>query len=828
MAAAAACALAVSGFVCAVRHHSREARSASGGPEFAASLDALLGQRRFADAEALARARLGQLEESGAGDSLEAANTIDLFLRAAWNGANARAEYTPLAERARAIKIREARSDTPEFAVTLNNLANQRILAGDYRGAEPLYRQALDVRQKTLPPNDPDIARSLNNLATISTILGRYSDAVAWHRKNLAAIERSLGPEHRDVAVVLNNLSEVLVLLGDYEAARALHERMRTIQEKHPRDEFDTDLAGTLALLGDDLNVLGDSAGAIAMYERALPIWIGAHGPVHETVAGGLQGLGRVLFDSGDLAGARARLDAACAMHEQLLPPDHPDLATCLILKADVLAGSGDLREAKPLYERAIRIRETVYGTGHPRAIDGQLGLARVLAAVGEPDRAFALALQAEADARHHFQTTASLLSAREALRYERVRASGLDCVLSLLARRNGPTARDVERAWDTIVRSRALVLDEMIARRRVMHADAGPRVFERARDLDAARNRLAHAVTVESAGDHELARLQEDRDTAERALAEESAAFEKSLTERRVGFEAVRASLPPASALVAYARYGDATQGGTRPLGVPWYGAFVLSVGGRAWFVPLGPAATVDRLVAAWRREVASPPRGLSSSLGDADGRYLAAAEPLRAIVWDKVATHLSGAEQIFIVPDGVLNLVSFAALPSPGGGYLAERGPLLHELSTERELARPRAERGAAGRVLVFGAPDFGGEAVPRRFRPIPASLVEAREVAQLAGRPDRVVLLVGRDADEAAFKRLAPGSRTLHLATHGFFSGDPGATVRRAAWDEPLLLSGLALAGANLAPARGSRRGKRDRSRGRRSSGRGDRGL
>lgn len=73
-----------------------------------------------------------------------------------------------------------------------------------------------------------------------------------------------------------------------------------------------------------------------------------------------------------------------------------------------------------------------------------------------------------------------------------------------------------------------------------------------------------------------------------------------------------------------------------------------------------------------------------------------------------------------------------------------------------------------------------------------------------------------LSGREATEAAFKGNAPGKRVVHLATHGFFVGRScpaldehrrsrgvglGASERLAvAGQNPLLLSGLALAGAN----------------------------
>jgi CHAT domain-containing protein len=52
-----------------------------------------------------------------------------------------------------------------------------------------------------------------------------------------------------------------------------------------------------------------------------------------------------------------------------------------------------------------------------------------------------------------------------------------------------------------------------------------------------------------------------------------------------------------------------------------------------------------------------------------------------------------------------------------------------------------------------------------------------------------------LTGPLAHEALFKHQAPGKSLLHLATHGFFlRGDCGSS------DNPLLLSGLALSGAN----------------------------
>jgi CHAT domain-containing protein len=221
-----------------------------------------------------------------------------------------------------------------------------------------------------------------------------------------------------------------------------------------------------------------------------------------------------------------------------------------------------------------------------------------------------------------------------------------------------------------------------------------------------------------------------------------------------------------------------------------------------------------------------------------------------LRHRIWDPIAAQLQDVSRVFVVPDGALNLVPLAALPVGQTAYLLEEGPVIHYISAERDLVTARDAFTAGRGLLAFGGPAFeeatrDGSSPPvatstlvrsvgsgcgsfqsMRFAALPASLREADEVAGLWKEFQRETtpeldlphVFSGRDANERTFKRLGPGSRVLHLATHGFFLGNACASARdgmRAVGglatgrkpeppagtrENPLLLSGLALAGAN----------------------------
>src|SRR5260370_9129967 len=71
-------------------------------------------------------------------------------------------EAIPLAEKLVALTKQARGEDDAETAATINLLARLYERTGDYAKAEPLYKQALEIRQKVLGREHPHTAPSMN------------------------------------------------------------------------------------------------------------------------------------------------------------------------------------------------------------------------------------------------------------------------------------------------------------------------------------------------------------------------------------------------------------------------------------------------------------------------------------------------------------------------------------------------------------------------------------------------------------------------------------------------------------------------------------------
>jgi hypothetical protein len=292
--------------------------------------------------------------------------------------------------------------------------------------------------------------------------------------------------------------------------------------------------------------------------------------------------------------------------------------------------------------------------------------------------------------------------------------------------------------ALDEVIRSRALVFDEMASRQRAVGRWQDPANAPLWNTLSEARQRLSRLVVQgpESFSGRNYAealrRARLENEAAERALAEQSAAFHSQQAREAAGLDKVAAALSPGDALVSYVR---TAQG---------YAAFVERPGRETQLIRLGSASRVEALVAEVRKQVLAEAEHPGVSPKRSEALYRMAGDLLRRQVWDPLEASLARSRRIFLTPAGALNLVDFGALPARTEGYVAEQagaalsfGGAGRGRGTGVEIGkRPCGIRRSLGQRTGAGD-EFGGDGVARGFDAVPELRLDAlRGAAGIGG--------------------------------------------------------------------------------------------
>lgn len=708
-----------------------------------------------------------------------------------------------------------------------------------------LLQRALQVNETSLASCHPESAGLLNDLATSAAYFGEYAQARHFYQRALTIRERCLGPNHSLTATVIYNQAELAGRAGDYADAERLYESANrvwsaTLGPNHPY------VARGFDAIADVLASRGQPIRARALYERALAIRRKTLGSEHPDVAWTMSNLARTIADLGDTRLARANVNQAIEIFRHATASGEPDqLARMLSLRGELEMRQGEFASARTTFEEALATRERIFGEAHPLSAQARALVASAQFALGAYQPALDAALGAEQTGRDHLRFTIRYLPERQSLLYAANRPRGLDLALSIVA---GHNVENPAPVLDAVIQSRAIVLDELA--NRAQSATAADPVSSKLREAAAtARQRFANLMLRSMLGEEPVARslldqARTEKEAAERALAEQSAAERAEQTRSREGLDDIRRMLPPGSALVSFVRYDrtptSESGGGTGLRAAPAsaYIAFVTRADGAAIaVVPLGPSRTIDGLIGDWRSEVL---KGAGTAGAQAAIQsYRAAAAALRRRIWDPLARHLDRVDKVFIVPDASISVVAFDALPVANMKYLVETGPTIHYLSAERDLVESSQQSAQGKGLLAVGGASFGTSPAARptakaptrsgcgalqnlHFEPLPGTRLEVAEINAIwkAAAATSVIdssVLAGGDATESHFKQQAPGRRFLHIATHGFFLGNGcgpaiqgsrsvGGLVARVGRpnavpaDNPLTLSGLAMAGAN----------------------------
>ncbi|NER82554.1 MAG: CHAT domain-containing protein, partial [Leptolyngbya sp. SIO1D8] len=704
------------------------------------------------------------------------------------------------------------------FAKALNYLAGAYYATGNIDQAIQLNEEAIMVMEK---------AASLFLDQAGSTVFGEAAAETLSTLESGESIAETLISVDATVADIRNSLSLLYGSNGEYDKA---HEMIECTIQAYEKNGLKSSQYYALALsnLGCLYLLSGDFKAAEEFTSRAMNLYIELNLVKHPNFLIVASNWAELLRKRG------ACLEASVMLGGFLI----------VGVKKASESKSNSFRELIPIL-RAMAL------------VSAALGL-------HDEDKSLALLKQVEDSDYAILSQIISVSSEQQTLNYLRKSRFNLVLCLSLLLEQLFDSSTAIREGFEIVLRRKGFLVESLSFQRSEILQGSRPDLAVDLQALSDLRTRIAQAtlagkVTGSEEDDRRLLadwNTQRDRLEAELArqipevnLARKLQDFEKSLIVK---------ALPKDAVLVEFISFEvfdfkAVAAKGEKEWKPDHYMAFVLSAEtpDQIHLVDLGEVDAVDQMIATFRTF-------LTREKEDAD-RFGRAESPLseplienghelRATIFDPLLPAIGRCKRLFLAPDGDLSRLPFEVLPAKDGQYLIDHYTISY-FSSGRDVLRIGApSTGEPTPPIVVADPDFDlGNALSSasgsekrsvsktaaqvrdrtrqshdwdrgmHFGPLAGTRLEGERIGQLLG----VKPWLDADVRETPLKACR-SPQILHIATHGFFlpnqkhnpnedhlntfgmisSSSNGAMERLSAnrLENPLLRSGLALAGAN----------------------------
>ncbi len=258
---------------------------------------------------------------------------------------------------------------------------------GFYDDAEPLLREAVELRREGLGGDNVEVGSALSALGGVVKSQGLFTEAETIHREALAVFRGSLTERDPLIGVSLKNIGGCLEELGKYAEAESLLTVSAQIMAE-TLSESDPLVLATLSGLAKVLTQRGDTEGALETQTDILSRRRVAHGDMHLNVAESLVSLGLLNRRLGQFAEAEQHYVEALAIREQLLEPGHPEIAGLLGNLGVLMGIQAKWDESESYFVLALDKQRTAHGNEHPAVATALNNLSVLMLRTGRPEDA--------------------------------------------------------------------------------------------------------------------------------------------------------------------------------------------------------------------------------------------------------------------------------------------------------------------------------------------------------------------------------------------------------------------------------------------------------
>ena len=712
---------------------------------------------------------------------------------------------------------------------TLLELGSIYQAQGKLADAEATYAEALQGLVELLGDAHPSSLVALNNLGQIYEQSGLYDKAEPLLKETLSKMENILGEDHVNTLNVRNNLALLYESQGNFREAEPLYIKTRDMMiALYGEDHTNTNaVKNNLAYL---YMLMENYEASAAIFEDVKSRWGALFGENHANTLKAANNLGRVYKRQGKLDLAEANISDALARRQEALGKDHIDAIRSMIDLGGVYIAQGRNDEAVKILTEALALAESQLGNLHPYTFDALNFLADSKENLNDLQAAIKIR-ELGFGRRSDFLDTMLWTTGENAREgYIRLHRPEYNAYLSLLAKVGDDES--ARRMIDASLQRKGLLLKVTSEIQQIATMATDPELKGLANELESARKDLAAKTlsgpTAETKDNHVevLYRLEQKVNELQGQLGRASVRFRTSVAGS--SSERLADAMIQDSALVDFMYYTDNDE--------PRLLASVMTKQGDEvayHLVSYGDRVGIEKSIAEYREMI-------QDDQVDEDELVEVGIEGYE-LIWGPLMDTLGDLAHVYLIPDGLLNILPFGALMSPDEEYLIQTTDL-QILTSGRDLL-PNDYRLADGEYLVMAGPDYDSEEVVSKsvlkeaagrrsaalqlgirgaggglrglsFAPLPGAFDEGKIIIDRVEDNDGASTnFFGQGAQERVLVDMTKPPEVLHVATHGFFLKADDTLRKRLLkaqrgteihvpppGDNPMLRAGLAFAGIN----------------------------
>ena len=729
--------------------------------------------------------------------------------------------------------------DHPNTLTDKNHIAGILRKKGQLQAAEKIFEQIYKTRISISGEKDPNAIIDLNNLALVLEEQGLYDQAEPLLKKAAHLAEEVLGIKHTTTLATMNNLALIHESQGVFKRARPLYLKVIQIyteiySEDHPNTIASVNNLAYLYMLEKKYD------DALEKFQIVFERWKKRLSINHQYTLKAMNNLGRVYHKKGQLEKASEFLHQALNLRIKNFGETHIDAIRSTIDVAALYITQKKYNQAILMIKKAIDFANASLGPHHPytfEALNVQAQLFQCMKNYQKACETYALIFER----RNKFFERVLWATGENARNgYIQLHQAEQDAYLTLLAISKSPdSARDI---LNVSLQRKGLLLKIASEIEQVTQMIDKPVLNKLSRQL---MNKKKELASLTLSGPEEtgptkfllkIEQLENEIEELQGELGRASTRFKT--TQQTISPDSIVSRLDESDILLDYFIYMNQMQGKIQLAAVV---AQKDDSGQSSYSKILFEDMTmIDKWIENFR-----------TTIQDQEADEEEVKEEgfiLYEKIWQPLVTHFNEKTSIYLVPDGMLNILPFDAIVDDEEEYIiqtydmkmlssgrdlllseaqSDKGPFmiiagpnynseyLVETETVKDIKRKRNSRGKRNVELLKGLrmASFGMRGLS--FSPLPGAEREGKEIDDLCKKERSTNLYLKNQAEEELLRHMKQSPDILHIATHVFFLKSQENLTRRLVklqrsmdplklipppGDNPLLRAGLAFAGIN----------------------------